>query len=111
MCYILWYDHVYHNWPHVNTSFGDITHIIIYSVLSISLFTIGSREENRIVKWFAFYSIAEFWAFLVLVMIYNTFIYNSVTYHKTLVSLTAVLTLNLIVGIIFFSKCYQHKSS
>ena len=97
MCYILWYDHVYHNWPHVNALFGDLTHIIIYSALSLSLFTIGSSEVDRVKKWFGYYAVSEFWAFLVLIMIYNTFIYNAEDF-KWLGIKAKLLWLNIKLG-------------
>lgn len=106
---MLWYNYVFSHYPNIPQIGNDIANITIYSAFSVCLFAYGSKQENRYFKWFVFYALGEFWAFLVLNMVYNTFIYDKVVYHKTVFALGAVLGLNLIVSIIFFVKWLLRK--
>lgn len=77
---------------------------LIYLCLSIAFVNLG-RNEDRVIKYFVYYAIAEFWGFLSLTYVTN-FVFNPlVIMHKVLITLTLVL----ITSLIYFLKCKLYR--
>lgn len=103
--YLFWYDYIYYHYDSEPTQlYSDIANIIIYIVLGVSFFVLGQNEKSRIIRYFIYFAIGEFWIFLVLNMIYCLLHYNSTAYYKTIYAIGMVLALNLLVYFIINVK-------
>lgn len=79
---------------------SDISNVLIYGCISLIFFILGRNEQNRNVRLFIYYAIAEFWGLISLQILYCKFIYNPITFHKVLIALLTVLLINIITWLL-----------
>ena len=99
LCYILLYNLTYSGYICVNHIYKDFMYTCIYTSVATSFFLLTVREKPSTLYWYIYSAIAEFWAFLGLNMLLSIWIYYPSMYHIVIISLGAILLLNIAIAI------------
>ena len=99
LVYILWYNTVYIGYIGVEQIYRDITNILIYFTISVAFFVILEKEKKYSSYWYAYSAVAEFWGFLGINMVLYLGVYSPNNFNRVLVSLGAMLILNIAIAI------------
>lgn len=97
--FILLYNVMYLGYFSITHVHKDIVYTSIHLSTAIAFFLLAGKETSFTLYWYIYSAIAEFWAFLGLNMLLSIWIYYPSMYHIVIISLGAILLLNIAIAI------------
>ena len=95
LVFIVYYQYAYTNFPAIKPIYSHLTNYAVYLSLSFAFFALGGKEESRI-KLLIYYSIAEFWLFLVITYILNDLFDVQVVMHKVICAIFLTFSTSIV---------------